>query len=54
MLFFLKIIKHVYKLIENLSRAKFKIPVREQFLEKYQISLPRNQNNIVFYDFKKI
>jgi len=44
--------KQSIKLIESLNRAKIKIPVRNQLLDKYQIKKYKMKNNVIFYDFK--
>jgi hypothetical protein len=48
----LEMIKQSNKIVESLSRAKIIIPVRNQFLDKYQKSKANIDNNIIFYDFK--
>ena len=48
----LEIIKQSNKIVESLSRAKIIIPVRNQFLDKYQKSKSNINDNIIFYDFK--
>jgi hypothetical protein len=45
-------IKQSNKIVESLSRAKIIIPVRNQFLDKYQKSKSNINDNIIFYDFK--
>ena len=48
----LKMIKQSNKIVKSLSRAKIIIPVRNQFLDKYQKSKSNINDNIIFYDFK--
>ena len=48
----LEIIEQSNKIVESLSRAKIIIPVRNQFLDKYQKSKSNINDNIIFYDFK--
>ena len=48
----LEMIKQSNKVVESLSRAKIIIPVRSQFLDKYQKSKSNINDNIIFYDFK--
>ena len=48
----LEMIKQSNKIVESLSRAKIIIPVRNQFLDKYQESKSNINDNIIFYDFR--
>ena len=48
----LEIIKQSNKIVESLSRTKIIIPVRNQFLDKYQKSKSNINDNIIFYDLK--
>ena len=49
----IEMIRQSNKVVESLDRAKIKIPVRNEFLNKYQKSKNQNFNNIIFYDFRK-
>ena len=49
----IEMIRQSNKVVESLNRAEIKIPVRNEFLNKYQKSKNQNFNNIIFYDFRK-
>tara|TARA_B100001093_G_scaffold494937_1_gene538873 strand:+ start:334 stop:852 length:519 start_codon:yes stop_codon:yes gene_type:complete len=48
----LEVVKHSFKLVESLNRAKITIPVRNEFLNKYNINKYKINDNVVYYDFK--
>ena len=47
-----EVVKHSLKLVESLNMAKITIPVRNEFLNKYQINKYKINDNVVYYDFK--
>ena len=49
----IEMIRQSNKVVESLNRAEIKIPIRNEFLNKYQKSKNKNFDNIIFYDFKK-
>ena len=47
-----EMVKYSIKFVENLNKAKITIPVRGEFLNKYQIKKYNINNNVIYYDFK--
>ena len=45
-------IRQSNKIVESLNRANIKLPVRNEFLNKYQKNENEIMNNVIFYDFK--
>ena len=45
-------IRHSKNLVNSLNRAEIKIPVRNEFLNKYQKNKNKIFNNVIFYDFR--
>ena len=48
----IEMIRQCNKVVKSLNRAEIKIPVRNEFLDKYQKSKSNINDNIIFYDFK--
>ena len=48
----LEMINQSNKLVESLNRSKISIPVRNEFLNKYQTNKCKINNNVIFFDFK--
>ena len=48
----MEILNQSSKFVESLNRAEIKIPVRNEFLNKYQKNKNEIFNNVIFYDFR--
>ena len=47
-----EMVKYSIKLVESLNKAKISIPVRNEFLDKYQTNKYKVNKNVIYYDFK--
>ena len=48
----MEMIRQSNKLVESLNRVEIKIPVRNEFLNKYKKNENEIINNVIFYDFR--